>query len=57
MNIEELRNYCLSLKGVKEKLPFDDKTLVFTVKDKIFCITDIENYEESNTAKLLRDIT
>ncbi len=48
MNIEELRNYCLSLKGVEEKLPFDNKTLVFTVKGKMFCLTDIENYDFVN---------
>ncbi len=48
MNIEELRDYCLSLKGVEEKMPFDDKTLVFTVKGKMFCLTDIEDYEFVN---------
>ncbi len=48
MNIEELREYCLSLKGVEEKMPFDDKVLVFTVKDKMFCLTDIEDYEFVN---------
>ncbi len=48
MNIEELRDYCLSLKGVEEKMPFDDKVLVFTVKNKMFCLTDIENYEFIN---------
>ncbi len=42
MTIEILRAYCLSLKGVEEKMPFDDKTLVFTVKDKMFCLTDIK---------------
>ena len=31
MNIEELRNYCLSLKGVTEEFPFDETTLVFKV--------------------------
>lgn len=34
MNIEELRDFCLSLKGTEEKMPFDDKTLVFYVKGK-----------------------
>ena len=29
MNIEELREYCLSLKGVTEDFPFDEETLVF----------------------------
>ncbi len=48
MNIEELRNYCLSLKGTDEKMPFDERVLVFTVKDKIFCLTDIEKFEFIN---------
>jgi len=48
MNIEELRTICLSLKGTEEKLPFDDRTLVFTVKGKMFCLTDIEDYESIN---------
>ncbi len=48
MNIEELREYCLSLKEVEEKMPFDDRVLVFTVKDKIFCLTNIENYKYVN---------
>ncbi len=48
MNIEELRNFCLSLKGVEEKMPFDNKTLVFSVKGKMFCATDVEAYELIN---------
>ncbi len=42
MNIEELRDYCLSLKGVTEDTPFDETTLVFKVIGKIFCITDLK---------------
>ncbi len=48
MNIETLRNYCLSLKGANEKMPFDENTLVFTVKDKMFCLTDLETFESIN---------
>ena len=48
MNIEELREFCLSLKGVEEKMPFDDKTLVFSVKGKMFCGTDITTFELVN---------
>ena len=48
MNIEELRNFCLSLKGAEESMPFDDKTLVFSVKGKMFCATDINTYEFVN---------
>ncbi len=42
MNIEELREYCLSKKGVTECFPFDETTLVFKVLGKIFLLTDIE---------------
>jgi predicted DNA-binding protein (MmcQ/YjbR family) len=42
MNIEELREYCLSLKGVTEDFPFDETTLVFKVGGKMFCLTDLE---------------
>jgi predicted DNA-binding protein (MmcQ/YjbR family) len=48
MKIEELRNFCLSLKGVSETMPFDDKTLVFTVKGKMFCGTEITTFELIN---------
>ena len=43
MNIEELSNFCLSLKGAEEGMPFDKKTLVFSVKGKMFCATDVED--------------
>jgi predicted DNA-binding protein (MmcQ/YjbR family) len=42
MNIEELRNYCISKKGVTESFPFDDVTLVFKVMDKMFALTNLE---------------
>jgi predicted DNA-binding protein (MmcQ/YjbR family) len=42
MNIEELREYCLSKKAVTEGFPFDDVTLVFKVMDKMFFLTNIE---------------
>ena len=42
MNIEELREYCLSLKGVTEEFPFDETTLVFKVAGKMFCLTNLE---------------
>ena len=48
MNIEDLRNFCLSLKGAEEALPFDNKTLVFSVKGKMFCATDLEDFELIN---------
>ncbi len=42
MNIEEFREYCLLKKEVEECLPFDDKTLVFKVCNKMFALTSLE---------------
>ena len=42
MNIEELREYCLSKKGVTEGFPFNETTLVFKVAGKMFCLTNLE---------------
>ena len=41
MNIEALREYCLSKPGVTESFPFDENTLVFKVAGKIFLLTDL----------------
>lgn len=43
MHLEELRDYCLSKKGVEEALPFGPETLVFKVMGKLFLLTGIEN--------------
>ncbi len=48
MNIEEYRNFCLSLKGVTECFPFDDKTLVFKVMGKMFALADVDDFEGIN---------
>ncbi|WP_372774466.1 MmcQ/YjbR family DNA-binding protein [Mangrovibacterium sp.] len=42
MNIEELREYCISKKGTSEGFPFDETTLVFKVMGKMFALTNIE---------------
>jgi len=41
MDLDFLRNYCLSKNGVTEDFPFDTQTLVFKVQNKIFLLTDI----------------
>jgi len=48
MNIEEFREYCISFAGVTEELPFDNKTLVFKVKGKMFALTDIDLFRSFN---------
>lgn len=42
MNIEEFREFCLSKKDVTESFPFDEETLVFKVKGKMFALTNTE---------------
>lgn len=42
MNIEELREYCLSKKGASEDFPFDEETLVIRVMGKIFALLPLE---------------
>ncbi len=48
MNIEEFRQYCLSLSKTSESLPFDKKTLVFKVYNKIFALTGIDSFSFIN---------
>jgi len=43
MNLEIIRTFCLSKKGVSEEFPFDEDTLVFKVMGKIFCLTSLDN--------------
>ncbi|NVN94433.1 MAG: MmcQ/YjbR family DNA-binding protein [Bacteroidetes bacterium] len=42
MNIEELREYCLTKKAVIECFPFDEVTLVFKVGGKMFALTNLD---------------
>ncbi len=41
MDIETLREYCLSKKSVTEEFPFGEETLVFKAGNKIFLLTDL----------------
>lgn len=43
MNIESLREYCLSKKAVEEGFPFGETTLVFKVKGKMFLLAGLDN--------------
>ena len=42
MNIEEVRDYCLSKKGTTEEFPFDEVTLVFKVMGKMYVLGNLE---------------
>jgi predicted DNA-binding protein (MmcQ/YjbR family) len=42
MNIETIREYCISKKEVTESFPFGDDTLVFKTKGKIFAMVNLD---------------
>jgi predicted DNA-binding protein (MmcQ/YjbR family) len=48
MNIQDFREYCLSLPATEESFPFDESTLVFKVKGKIFALTDVDLFTSVN---------
>jgi predicted DNA-binding protein (MmcQ/YjbR family) len=48
MNIEELREYCLSKVCSTEGLPFGETTLVFKVKNKMFALLNLEEPHSVN---------
>lgn len=45
MNIEDFRDYCLSVKGVTECFPFDEYTLVFKIMGKMFTYLPLQPKE------------
>lgn len=51
MNIEDLRNYCLSLKNTEETFPFDSVTLVMKIGGKMFAIIPLDVTETSIALK------
>lgn len=46
MHIEQLRDFCITKKGVTEHFPFDDVTLVFKVMNKMFALVGLNHWEE-----------
>ena len=42
MNIEEIREYCLSKDLTEEGFPFGEETLVLKVNNKIFCLIALD---------------
>ena len=48
MELEEVREYCLSKKGVTEHFPFDEFVLVFKVGGKMFLLTSIKERGDYN---------
>jgi predicted DNA-binding protein (MmcQ/YjbR family) len=51
MDIEALRDYCLSKEDVEETLPFGPDTLVFKVNGKVFLLTGLDSVPVSFNVK------
>ena len=62
VNIEEFREYCLSLGDVTEKMPFGkfakrfDSLLVFYILDHMFCFVDIDDFTYVNVKSTMEEI-
>lgn len=48
MDIESFREYCLQKKGTTESFPFDRNTLVFKVGNKMYALTNIDEFNFVN---------
>ena len=51
MNIEELREFCLSIKDATETLYFEDEYLIFRVFDKWFAVIPLNDPELNISVK------
>jgi len=51
MNIEELREYCLTIKDATETLYFENEYLIFRVFDKWFAVIPLNDIELNITVK------
>ena len=50
MNIEQIRNYCLSKKASTDEFPFDENTLVFKVMNKMFLMAPLDKFERGEAS-------
>lgn len=51
MNVESLREFCLSLPQVTECFPFDEWVLVFKIEGKMFLFCDLSAEEKRISLK------
>lgn len=45
MNIEQFREFCISLPSTEESFPFDEVTLVFKVGNKMYALMGLDNID------------
>lgn len=54
MNIEQLRDHCLSKKAATEGFPFDENTLVFKVMGKMFAMVPLNKWDQGEASITLK---
>lgn len=54
MDIEQIREYCLSKKGTTESFPFDEDTLVFKVLTKMFLLAPLRLWDKGESTITLK---
>jgi len=50
MNVEIIRDHCLSKKAVTESFPFDEHVLVFKVLGKMFVLAPLNQWEKGEAS-------
>ncbi|MDE6332786.1 MAG: MmcQ/YjbR family DNA-binding protein, partial [Muribaculaceae bacterium] len=55
MNIEEVRNYCLSLPFATERCPFGPDTLAFEIGGRMFCLMTLDGQWDFYNLKVAPD--
>ncbi|MFK2818680.1 MmcQ/YjbR family DNA-binding protein [Flavobacteriaceae sp. LMIT009] len=54
MNIDVVRDHCLSKKAVTESFPFDENTLVFKVMGKMFVMAPLNKWDQGEGSITLK---
>ena len=54
MNIDVVRDHCLSKKAATESFPFDENTLVFKVIGKMFAMIPLNNWDKGEASITLK---
>ena len=57
MNIEEVREFCLSMRGTTESFPFDEENLVFKVENKMYLLMPLNAEEPTISVKCCPELT
>ena len=54
MNIDQIRDYCLSKTHTTESFPFNQDTLVFKILNKMFALVPLEKWEKGEASITLK---